>query len=95
MQTTIDFQQQRIRIKRKLGKTEQAVRAVLADNPSLRSIKKRNELIREVWRLYGEHVPCESITRVARKMQANGEFDTEDNQTHRANHETAYNHYFR
>ena len=92
-QTTIDYQLERTRIKRNLRGTELAVYEVLRDYPELRSIKKRNELIRKVWSLY-EDYPAESITRFTRRFQANEIFDIEENQDNRANIQTAYNQYF-
>jgi len=93
MQTTIDYHLERTQIERKLKKTETLVYNVLKENPHLRSIKRRNDLIRAMWAKHGD-IPAESITRAARSLQAMDVFDTEDNQTHRANIEQAYRNNF-
>jgi len=93
MQTTIDFAQDRVRIKRGLGATEIAVRRVLTEYPELRSVKRRNDFVRKVWALYGDY-PLESITRIARRLQAQGFFDTIENQEVRSNIECSYRQYF-
>jgi len=87
------YQAQRELIKLKLKGTGRVVYNVLKEFPELRSVKRRNDLVRKVWEVY-EDVSCESITRCARKIQARGTFDTEDNLNERSNIEVAYRSHF-
>jgi hypothetical protein len=93
-QTFFDFTKERERIKKSLGRLEEIVANCLTTHPQLKELTNRNELIRTIWRDYDESIPAESITRLARKLQATGALDTTNNQTHRANYETAFNQYF-
>ena len=87
------FQKERKKIRHSLGATELAVRTVLREYPLLRSVKRRNDLLRKVWAIFGD-LPCQSITRTARKLQAQGVFEIEENQKFRANIEQSYREYF-
>lgn len=92
MQTSINFQNERQAKVQQLGRLERIVRMLFEEDPSLIDIKRTNDLVRTVWRRY-EDISCESITRVARKLRASGEYDTLDNVQHRANMEVAYRDY--
>lgn len=93
-QSFFDFTAERKEIKKNLSKLERIVADCLNTHPQLRELTNRNELIRTIWRDYDESIPAESITRLARKLQATGVCDTENNQQHRANYQTAFNQYF-
>lgn len=95
MQPQLNFQQKRKVIKNKLGKVEKFVRECFDMKPEFIELKNLNCLVRFIWNRYDKNIPVGSITRCARKLRATGEFDTEENQLHRANNEVAYREHFK
>ena len=93
VQTTLDYAIERVKVKRKLGKTERRIIEIFNSNPQYIELRNQNKLVRRFWSLYGD-VSCESITRVCRKLRASGEYDTMENVKHRSNHEVAYRNHF-
>jgi len=94
MQPELNFKEERKSTARKLRQLENIIAFYFEQSPDLRELKNRNELIRTIWSQVDPSIPAESITRIARKIQATGAYDTTNNQTHRANQETSYREYF-
>ncbi|MFX1536785.1 MAG: hypothetical protein ACFFDI_21415 [Promethearchaeota archaeon] len=89
------FAEQREQKKKRLGRLEAMVRHVFDFFPHLIELKHQNELIKKMWFWHGDGIPAGSILRIARKLRASGEYDTEQNIKDRSNLETAHHDYFR
>ncbi len=87
------YREARRRKKKKLVNLEVIIRRVFDALPHLIELSNLNDLVRYVWKWYDEDLPVGSITRVARKLRATGEYDTPANRLHGANNEVAYRKY--
>lgn len=81
--------QDQIAFEKTLGDRQRQVYNLMKRMSGLRDIKNTNLLVRTFWQLHGD-VSCESITRAARWIRANGIFDTEENVESRGHLEQAY-----
>ncbi len=93
MQPELSFKEKRETYKHRLWSLELTITIVFTGNPELINIKKGNELIRYLWKHYGDY-SANSILRIARKIRAKG-LDTKENQNERANSEVAYREHFK
>lgn len=84
----MNYKEQRIKIRHRLGRTQNVVRKVFTEKPKYRSLKMSDELIRLIWSI-DQSYSAESILRAARKLRAEG-LDCEGNQEVRANYEQSY-----
>lgn len=92
-QPTLDFTK-REATKRSLKDLEGHILATLEVFPRMRELENSNDLIRWIWKVYGDNIKAESILRLARKVRAeHPELDTQSNQDERANAEVAYREY--
>ena len=93
MNDLFDFQKEREKTKKKLGKLETLIRILIKEEPAFIELKHQNKLVRHIWENYKDY-PCDSITRTMRRIRAEG-LDTESNQRFRANSEVAHREYFK
>lgn len=94
-QLDFNYKEERAKVVKRLGRIERIIRKVFESQPHLIELSNLNELVRWIWKYFSEDIPCSSITRIARKLRATNEFDTENNKRIRANNETATRKYFR